>query len=584
MKTRLLSPLLGLLLASAAFAEWRTESFVLKPGWNAIYPGVDASYTTLDQLLSAYPAILEIWRWQPERVDPRLPADVTRVPTGVEWSTWKRDLPEETTFTQLSANYGYLVRLADSSNQLTIPIKGRATLPEVRWRGDALHLAGFPVLTTGTTPTFSTYLAAGGFSLGSVPVLRYNGGPIANGTNPLTTVPTVTRIVRGQAYWIRTNQFSRYYGPLKVEVSAGDGIKFGDRGDSQSLLLTNVTSASLTFTVASAASDAAPAGQPFVQGAVPVQVKVDAETSFTPLSAARSITLEAGAIARVQVAVDRTGLTGAVGTHFASLLKLTTTAGVAGQEVYVPVTAEVGSVAGLWIGEAQITQVGSVALRYERDAAGNTVYGSDGKPRIIEDLTTPGSAGTLPSVDRSYPLRVMLHVNASGQATLLSHIYQGTLATAPPEAPVGLVRQESLLAPADLKNAVRLSVAHLPLDTALALGGGFAPGATLAGAPLVTAFDSAINPFVHLYHPDHDNLDARFASTLPAGRESFAIRRTISLKLDATAPSESGAEWGTSTMTGTYSEFIEGPYKTPIRAQGTFSLYKVSDISAITTP
>lgn len=583
MKKHLATFLLGILLtALPASAEWRTETFSIKPGWNAIYPSVDASHLTLDDLLAPYPAVMELWRWQPERVDPRLPENTTAAPAGVEWSTWKRGLPDETSFNSLAANYGYLVHLSETSNPLTISIKGRAKLPEVRWRGDALHLVGFPVLTTGTTPTFSTYLAAGGFALGSASILYYNGGAIANGLNPLSTPGNVSRIKRGQAYWVRLNQFSRYCGPLKIEVSAGEKLDFGSKSGTQSMLLTNQTTSSLTYTLSPAPSDTAPSGQPSVQGAVPLLIKVDAETAFTSLAGVRTLTLAAGAVSRVQVTVDRTAMAGAVGAHYASLLKLTTTAGVAGQEVYVPVTADVGTLAGLWIGEAQITQVGSVAIRYERDAAGNTVYGSDGKPRIVEDLTTPGSSTTLPGAKRAYPLRVILHVNAAGQATLLSHIYQGTLAVAPPDEPVGLVRNESLLDPASLRTAVRLSVAHLPLDTALPVGS-FATGATLAGSPLITAYDAALNPFVHTYHPDHDNLDARFQNKLPAGKESFDINRTITLKLDAAAPADADSNWGTTSMTGTYSERIEGPYKTPIRVQGSVSLRKVSDIPAITT-
>jgi hypothetical protein len=582
MKTLLCSLCLALMTATV-FAEWRTESYVLKPGWNAIYPSVDATHTTLDQLLVTRPEVLEIWRWQPERVDPRLPGDVTVPPTGQEWSTWKRGLPEETNFTTLAANYGYLVHVDEGAAQFTLAIKGRAALPEVRWRGDALHLAGFPVITTGTKPTFSSYLVPTGFALGSVPMLRYNGGPIVNGTNPIAVVPSVSRIERGQAYWIRINQFSRYYGPLKVEIDAGSVVGFGTRSDEVKVMLTNQTTANLTFTLAAVASETAPAGQPTVAGAVPLNAKVDAETAYTSLTS-RTITLAAGAIMPVRLSVNRAAMSGVAGTHYASLLKLTTTAGLAGQEVFVPVTADVGSVAGLWIGEATITNVGSVAIRYERDAAGNTVYGSDGKPRVIEDLTTPQNGGVLPAVKKPYPLRVIMHVNASGQATLFSHVLQGKLAAAPPEAPIGIVTQESLLDPAALRDATRLSVAHLPLDTDQALGGTFVAGGTLTSGVLTTGYNQDGNPFLHVYHPDHDNLDARFQTLLPAGKESFDIKRSLTFAIDPIAPTDAATSWGTTTITGSYSEYIEGPYKTPLRVQGVFALYKVSDIAAITRP
>jgi hypothetical protein len=584
-KTLAFSLLLTCLAATKIFAEWRTETFTLKAGWNAIYPNVDATHATLDDLLATYPDVREIWRWQPERVDPRLPRDVTVSPVGLEWQVWKRGMPADTTFDRLDANFGYLIRLSDTALTQTVAIKGRAALPEVRWRGDGLHLAGFPVISTGTRPTFAAYLAPTGFPLGSTDMLRYNGGPILSGSNPVPLNPTSSRIERGQAYWIRVEKFSRYYGPLKVEMDAGSRVAFGTRSDEAKLLLTNQTSGNLTLTLAAQASESAPDGLPAVAGTVPLKVQVDAETAWTSLTS-RTITLAAGVIMPVRLTLDRPLLAGPPGSHFASLLRLTTTAGVAGQEMFLPVTADKGSLAGLWIGEAQISQVGSVALRYERDAAGNTVYETSGpnigKPRVIEDLTTPGGATTLPSVNRTYPLRLIVHVNNAGQAVLLSHVYQGKLAGAAPDAPLGLVRTESLLDAAELKSAVRLSVAHLPLDTALAFSGAFAAGGTLSNAaPLTTAYNAAENPFVHSYHPDHDNRDSRFQTLLPTGKESFDIRRRFTLTIDAVAPQGAASSWGNTLISGTYAEVIEGPYKSPLRVQGPFALYKVSDTPTI---
>lgn len=584
------------LITVSGRAEWRTESFALKPGWNAIYPLVDATHTTMDAMFALRPEILEVWRWQPERVDPRLPGDATTAPVGIEWATWKNGVPEDTSFNQLTANYGYLVRVADTSPAFTLDIKGRVALPEIRWRGDGLHLAGFPTIVSGTKPTFSSYLAPAGFSLAQSQILRYNGGDILANVNPIVTNPSVGRIDRGAAYWIRVNKFSRYYGPLNVELGTGSKLDFGERSDTLRLVLTNQTTGSLTFTLGSVASDSAPAGQKPVVGAVPVQLRIDAESDFTPLTGIRTLTLAAGAVMAVNVIVDRPLMTGATGAHYASHLKITTTAGVAGQEVFVPVTADVGSMAGLWIGEALIKRVASVRKRYERDANGNTVIdqnplNSDGsanlnylKPRLLEDFTTPGASDELPQTSRVYSLRLIAHVKADGTLTLLQHVYQGVFATDTHDGPVVLTTRESLLDQTLLKSAVRLSVAHLPLDAIIPLGGPFLNGSTLTQAtPLVTAFDAADNPFVHLYHPDHDNRDSRFQPTLSSGRESFDLKRTITLKLDSAAPTGATSGWGTTLMTGTYNEFVEGPYKHPIRSQGAFALHKVSDISTLTT-
>lgn len=571
------------MLPMAARAEWRTESFVLKAGWNAIYPHVDASHATLDTLLAAYPAVEQVWRWQPERVDPRAPGGVTAVPAGTEWQMWKAGVPEETTFDRLDANYGYLVKVADGAPNQTWHLKGRATLPEVRWRGDGLHLAGFPVVETGTTPTFAAYLAPTGFALAQAEILRYNGGPISSGANPLPVSPSVGRITRGQAYWVRVEQFSRYYGPLSAAVDHGDDVSFGTRSDTARLVLKNETNASLTVALDSVASESAPNGQPTVSGVLPLLAQVDAETEFTPLGA-RTITLAAGAVIQVRLLPDRTAMSGAAGTRFASLLHLRTTAGVVGQEMYLPATAEVATPAGLWIGEAKMTQVGSILRRYQRDAAGNTVKDSSGNPLLIEDLTTPGGATQLPAVSKPYTLRLIVHVDAAGQSRLLSHIYQGKLAESAADAPVGLTLVESRLDSTLLDKAVRLSVAHLPLDTNLAFNGSFTPGGSLAGnGDLVTPHTSPVNPFLHVYHPDHDNLDARFQQSLPAGRESFEIRRQISVTFDVSRPEDVPTSWGATLMSGIYQETISGITKPGsfLRIRGPFVLHKVSETTSI---
>jgi hypothetical protein len=127
-------------------------------------------------------------------------------------------------------------------------------------------------------------------------------------------------------------------------------------------------------------------------------------------------------------------------------------------------------------------------------------------------------------------------------------------------------------------------VAHLPLDTNLAFNGLFTPGGSLAGnGDLVTPHTSPVNPFLHVYHPDHDNLDARFQQTLPSGRESFEIRRQIGLEFDNSRPADLPTTWGATLMSGIYQETITGTTKpgSALRVRGPFVLHKVSDIPAI---
>ncbi len=87
---KLIIALCSLLLTPLAHAQWRTTTYTLKGGWNAIYLPGDATYDTIGNLFPS--TVLEVWRWQPNpngvqfTTSPLTPSDGT-----AEWATWKRD-------------------------------------------------------------------------------------------------------------------------------------------------------------------------------------------------------------------------------------------------------------------------------------------------------------------------------------------------------------------------------------------------------------------------------------------------------------------------------------------------------------
>jgi len=173
-----------------------------------------------------------------------------------------------------------------------------------------------------------------------------------------------------------------------------------------------------------------------------------------------------------------------------------------------------------------------------------------------------------------------MHVDDSGTARLLSQVFMGKLAPSPNS--VGICTQEAGLLSTDKANASRFVAAHLPLDTVIGAGtGSFAIGSTLVRT-ITIPFNDRTNPFVHEYHPDHDNRDARFQPTT-AGVESYDITRTCSFTFTATPPAGvSSLGWGSSTIGGTYTETITGLHREPLTVTGTFVLQRASEIGAIT--
>jgi hypothetical protein len=97
-----------------------------------------------------------------------------------------------------------------------------------------------------------------------------------------------------------------------------------------------------------------------------------------------------------------------------------------------------------------------------------------------------------------------------------------------------------------------------------------------------TDYRDPLNPFVHRYHPDHDNLDERFERTLPEGLESFSINRQVELQFSSTDLDNLAlAGWGDNQLGGIYRETITGAHKTPLYVSGTFRLYQASRVSVL---
>src|SRR5262245_45094922 len=106
-----LSVLLGNI--GSANAQWQSQSFVIKPGWNAIYLHVDPSYTNLDYLIGRDPnnPISEVWMWVPTAstiqyvTSPQAPINGSS-----QWSSWVRNgAGLGTTLSSMIPNAGYLI-------------------------------------------------------------------------------------------------------------------------------------------------------------------------------------------------------------------------------------------------------------------------------------------------------------------------------------------------------------------------------------------------------------------------------------------------------------------------------------------
>ncbi|MHB1308202.1 MAG: hypothetical protein ACYC23_14080, partial [Limisphaerales bacterium] len=188
---------------------------------------------------------------------------------------------------------------------------------------------------------------------------------------------------------------------------------------------------------------------------------------------------------------------------------------------------------------------------------------------------------------RAFPLRLILHEDDNGQTVLLQRVFHGrghgtndVLTTA-----------EALLDPASLASARRLSSAHLPWSAAnepCNCTGRLAEGTTLTTTVVVGHDQPASNPFLHAYHPDHDNLNATFDQPLPPGFESYRVERRIQLSVAPPPDDFASLTQGSQTLLGLYQEtlILAGkPGDTrEFAAEGVFSLNRISSIPVLTQP
>jgi hypothetical protein len=365
-------------------------------------------------------------------------------------------------------------------------------------------------------------------------------------------------------------------------------LKFGQNLGVLSFRLRNLSPGTLTISAALLASEPAPEGQTGIVGTPPLLVRGDIDlTTLTHgysamlLNEATSWTLngrdQEGSEVEVILGLDRAALLGNTGDFFGGILRFTDSLGFS--QVDVGVSAEVAPSSGLWVGSAVITQVGQYLKSYVRDADNRPVADEAGRYQV-ENVDT-----SLAGVARTTSLRLIIHNPEAGSARLLQQVYFGTGT----DGAVVLSNSESVLDRSQLDSARRLSAAHLPwseanlgwvFDTALQAGG------TLTTRVTTLHGDQASNPFLHTYHPDHDNRDARFASELPRGVESYDIIRDITLSpLSSDDDFQSRTQAG-SLLTGRYQETIqllgEENDIREFQVEGSFALQRVIESPGIT--
>ena len=550
---------LFLLVVTPAQAQWQTINYTLHGGWNSIYIHGDASYATIEQQLANNPEVLSIWRWNPNPTATQFGgAGLIPLAGTPEWSTWYKPVATPDTLSALIGQTAYLVECAGTiTDTYQLSITQRVLPPASKWVRSGANFLGFPARVS-SPPTIANYFATFPSAVAAnTKIYKYVGGPIGEAVVQVFS-PSFEPLDRTQAYWFDATVVSDFYAPLEITPSNLAGLVYGRNGSQVTVRVRNRSSATVTLTVTPTASATAPVGQEQWTAAVPLTRRTfNSGTNsydFIEVTAPFTVVLAPQASSELVFGVKRESITGPDNSLYASLLRFTESSNLL--EVLLPVSARVTSLAGLWVGDVAVTNVESKAV---------------------------GFTGT--ATKSPYPLRVLLHVDDAGTARVLSQVFLGRLAPAP-YAP-GIATKETHLKADEKANAQRFVATHLPLDEVLATGtGSVALGQTLVRSVTIP-HNAPTNPYVHTYHPDHDNKDSRFAllpTTSAGSLESPTIGRTFSFTFSPTPlPTSSPLGWGSTVLGGTYAETITGVHKDPLTVSGTFELRRVSELGSITT-
>ena len=596
--------LLLLLLALPARAQWVTQTLSLKAGWNAVYLHVDASHQTIPELLgiaggdASSSPIMEVWLWAPPVSTVQfVTSPQNPLPDNNQWRYWRRNQGDGT-LARMVGTAAYLVRVSEDTATYAWTIQGKPLVPSYQWTTTGLNFIGFPTVPTDA-PMWEDFIEPSPELQLNAEIFHYPGGELGAGNPGRLYALRLTPVTRGQAYWLRSGTvFNRYFAPFEVEATGGGGLVFGDALSAQNFRVRNLTTNVVTMTLNLVASETPPAGQPAITGVPPLQLRGALNTTnltygFTNLSVgtARTVTLAPrgtpGSDVEVVLGLDRSSMTGAEGALFAAVLRLTDSLGFS--MVEMPVTARVASTSGLWVGNAEINRVEPYLPALQKLAA--SAVPVDPAPTLPEGVVEVPREELEANVPRTFPVRLIVHNPGSGNAKLLQQVFYGFDAYTNQV----VATSESVLLASYLPQSRRITTSNLPWragNEPWAFNGRLGDASTLT-TTVETAFDDhASNPFLHTYHPDHDNLDATFKTQVPRGMESYGIRREITLRV--LPPSTNVFSLGNSrTMRGWYKETIRlvglarGGGTSDTRdflISGPFTLTRISEVPALTTP
>jgi hypothetical protein len=583
---------IALILACArpVAAQVVTQVFNLHNGWNSIYLEVQPEGNRLTNLLAGVP-YSSVWTWSERESTVQFVREQTEMDYNKpEWLVhFPVDRPEsfKNRLHRMYRHSAYLINLGTNLSA-TLAIAGQPAPPVLRWNADSYNLRGFPV-DPAMGPTCAEYFRYStahydDSGAGQVrPIYRLMPG------GQWQIMANTDRLEAGVAYWVWCEGGSTYTAPLELELPVGRTLDFGKLLSTTGLLLWNRASVLIDARISGGNT------LPLAYGAFDPEKAI----VWTPLPTNYSVGVEAGQKTRVRLAAERQRLAGAAEAK--GVLEISDGRGVRYQLPVSVARWEAGGdspLSGLWLGLVALSAVSEV------NGLKTNLTAQPGENAIEVVLTnetgqitgtnyignvTVGSDPT--PVNKPFYLRLLMHVDAAGHATLLKEVTQlwqdgtystnasGVRETATPGKHV-LVTDPELIGkfkPGALRDGEYVGRRFSTVDydfygtNKVACSGQFQVGQTVSAEFNLPA-QGPTNPFRHKYHPDHDNLDAFFQNEV---KEAYDITRQVALTLLSTQSNENRPGAGSEWLKASYRETYTGLHRLPIVATGNVELRRL---------
>jgi hypothetical protein len=240
-----------ILTSGAALGQSQvSQTFTLRPGWNAVFLEVDPEPRDPATVFSGIQDLDSVWAWLSRESTTEFiqnPGEGLWGQPG--WHVYFNSTADEfrSKLTNLYAIFGgwaYLIKIKPNTPEQTWEVKGPPSVRKIRWLADSFNLVGFQ-LDPADTPTFEDFFAPSRAHAGQA-VYRLNNG---SGKWEFVQDPANAKIESGGAYWIYCEGSSSYQGPLKVVLPMSAGLHFGAGLIRQTVTLSNLSDVTRTVTV-----------------------------------------------------------------------------------------------------------------------------------------------------------------------------------------------------------------------------------------------------------------------------------------------------------------------------------------------